>query len=198
MRVPSGRMSESLERRPVDNSFGWLLTFAPLLILLVDAALLLSGAVEVYGYGFWIAVAVNIVLAVLDSRLLNSRGYDVSTGLAVFLVPVYLVQRARATEQTYAMPAVWAAVFVASVAGSFALERTLGVVQLDMPTVEVAVEDWLDDALGTATAAVTCPDEDAYQVGEAFYCSVSGASAVTSMQVTVESADGSITWQPAG
>jgi hypothetical protein len=183
---------------PVDNSVGWLLTVAPVLILLIDAALLFGGFVEAYTWSLLAAVAVNVALAVLDTRLLRQRGYDLSTGLAVFLIPVYLIQRARRTGQTYAMPAVWVAVFVASVTGSFALERALGVVQLDMPTVEAMLQDWIDDAVPGVTSGVGCPPEDAYQVGESFFCVVNNAPGVSTMRVTVEAADGSISWQPVG
>lgn len=183
---------------PVDNSLGWLLTAAPLLILLIDAALLLAGLVEAYAWGLWIGVVVNVALAAADSRLLQKRGYPVSTGLAVLLVPVYLIQRARTTRQTYAMPAVWVAVFVASITGSFALERALGVVQLDIPTVEAAMQDWIDTAMPGVTSAVGCPPEDTYQVGESFYCVVNNAPGVNTMVVTLEAADGSISWRLAG
>jgi hypothetical protein len=186
------------ERGPVDNSVGWLLAVAPLLILLVEAALLLGGFVEAYSWGFLVAVAVNVALAVIDTRLLRHRGYDLSTGLAVFLVPVYLIVRARRTRQTYAMPAVWVAVFVASIAGSFALQRTMGVVQLDMPQVEASIGEWIDGVVPGVSAAVGCPPEDTYQVGESFYCVVNNAPGVSTLQVTVESADGSITWQAVG
>jgi hypothetical protein len=186
------------ERGPVDNSVGWLLAVAPLLILLIDAALLLGGLVGAYTWGVWIGLAVNVALAATDSKLLQKRGYPVSTGLAVFLVPVYLVQRARTTKQTYAMPAVWVAVFVASLTGSFALERALGVVQLDMPGVEASVEDWLNRMVPGTSASVSCPAEDAYQVGASFYCSVGEIPGITQMAVTVQDVDGSITWQAVG
>ena len=193
----SNTVSESERLQPVDNTLGWLLVIAPILIVVIDFALLASGAVEAYSYGFWIAIAFNTALAVTDSRLLNKRGYQVSSVLALFLIPFYLVQRSRATKQSYAMPAAWVALFIVSIAGSALVERTLGVLEMDMDFVEASIKSDVDRTFQTS-ATVTCPPETNYQVGEVFYCDVEDGTGSLQMEVTVENSNGDVTWRSLG
>jgi hypothetical protein len=179
----------------VDNSRAWLLAIAPVLSLCLDAALLFAGFPEAAIVSALIAISVNIALSVWDSRYVKSLGYDVSTGLAVFLVPIYLWQRSRKIGQGQALLAAWIAVFVLALAGSAALSSNFAV--MDMRTMESDLQAAVDEQASTMST-VSCPSKSVYAVHSTFLCDATDSSGQAHVQVTIENSDGSYTWRLIG
>jgi hypothetical protein len=109
----------------INNTFVWVLAFAPIIGYILEWTV--AGAM--YGDGFWGAIAVelamanrkywfitlglNIALAFFDERRLREAGHDTDKFKGwVWLVPVYLYQRAKATKQNLAYFIVWIVCFV--------------------------------------------------------------------------------------
>lgn len=100
----------------VNNTVIWVLAFAPLLGLFLEAVV----AYSLYGDSyraeqalnnnqFWyITLVLNIALGFWDEQRLKKAGHntDKFKGWA-WLVPVYLFQRAKALKQNYAYFVVW-------------------------------------------------------------------------------------------
>jgi hypothetical protein len=105
----------------VSNSLVWVLAFAPILGLFLEGfvAMLVydseNRAMNAVSDGkfFYITVALNILLSVLDEKRLQKAGHNTSAFKGwVWLVPVYLYQRAKQLKQSLAYFAVWIACFV--------------------------------------------------------------------------------------
>lgn len=105
----------------VSNSLVWVLAFAPILGLFLEGfvAMLMydseNRAMNAVSDGkfFYITVALNILLSVLDEKRLQKAGHNTSAFKGwVWLVPVYLYQRAKQLKQSLAYFAVWIACFV--------------------------------------------------------------------------------------
>lgn len=105
----------------VNNGIVWTLAFAPLIGLMLEY--FVAGLLERSEYAaesavdagkYWIVtLALNVVLSLLDERALKKAGHDTSKfGRMVFLVPVYLYQRAQALGQAPAYFFVWLVMFV--------------------------------------------------------------------------------------
>jgi GYF domain 2 len=99
----------------VNNSIVWILAFVPLLAAFVEY--FLAAATESPQTKFWwIAIPMNIVLCLADSRKLKHAGHD-TEGMfvwALFLVPVYLFVRASRLKQNPVYGFVWLATFFIS------------------------------------------------------------------------------------
>lgn len=172
----------------LDNSRVWLLAGAPLLLLAIDAAFLYSGYSEGTAVSWIVAVAVNVGICAWDSRYLKSRGHDLSAGLAVVLVPLYLWARSRKLDLSQAPLAAWLAAFVVSITGTLALGAHF--VTLNMPMVRSGIEQWAQRQ--GAPGDVSCPSRTVYAVHDSFTCSVGSMQ----LLVTVENSNGYITWEP--
>lgn len=108
----------------VNNKVVWLLAFAPLIGYLLESfvAGLFTGsegqwerAMAANRY-WYVTLALNIALSVLDSKRLKQAGYDVSRFKGwVFVVPVYLFQRAKLLNQNLAYFITWIVCFVISI-----------------------------------------------------------------------------------
>lgn len=105
----------------VSNSLVWVLAFAPILGLFLEGfvAMLVydseNRAMNAVSDGkfFYITVALNILLSVLDEKRLQKAGHNTSAFKGwVWIVPVYLYQRAKQLKQSLAYFAVWIACFV--------------------------------------------------------------------------------------
>ena len=105
----------------VSNTLIWVLAFAPILGLFLESfiAMLVYGnesrAMNAVSDGklFYITVALNILLCVLDEKRLQKAGHDTNAFKGwVWIVPVYLYQRAKQLKQNLAYFAVWIASFV--------------------------------------------------------------------------------------
>ncbi len=104
----------------VNNKVVWVLAFAPLIGRFLEAVLALLVHSNEYaaeralnaGHFFYVSLALNIALSLLDERLLKRAGHDTSK-LRAWLVPVYLYQRAQQLRQNLAYFVVWLVCFAA-------------------------------------------------------------------------------------
>ncbi|WP_313037231.1 DUF4339 domain-containing protein [Stutzerimonas nitrititolerans] len=111
----------------VSNTLIWVLAFAPVLGLFLESfvAMLVYGdedwAMDAVADGkfFYITIALNILLSVLDEKRLQKAGHNTSAFKGwVWLVPVYLYQRARQLKQSLAYFIVWIVCFVLVLLGA--------------------------------------------------------------------------------
>ncbi|QLF94884.1 DUF4339 domain-containing protein [Pseudomonas sp. ABC1] len=109
-----------LTGRNVNNTLVWVLAFAPLLGLFLESfiAMLVYGdensAMEAVAESkfFYITIALNILLSVLDEKRLQKAGHNTSAFKGwVWLVPVYLYQRAKQLKHNLAYFSVWIGCF---------------------------------------------------------------------------------------
>ena len=109
-----------LAGRQVNNSLVWVLAFAPLIGYLLEW--IVAFAVHDSEYraeqamaetSYWyVTPLLNILLSFLDEKRLQRAGHDTRRFKGwVWLVPVYLYQRAQALGQNLAYFAVWIACF---------------------------------------------------------------------------------------
>lgn len=108
----------------INNTIVWTLAFAPLIGQLLEGILagLLHGdsdlaiqAVADNDYWF-VTLSLNIVLSFFDERRLKRAGFDTGKLFGwVWLVPVYLYKRAKATRQNLAYFIVWMVCFVLAI-----------------------------------------------------------------------------------
>ena len=106
----------------VNNTIVWFLAFAPLIGLFFEGVL----AGIIYGENeyriekalsdaeFWyITLILNIALSIFDSKRLKNAGHSTDKFKGwVWLVPVYLFQRAKILKHNYAYFAVWIVCFI--------------------------------------------------------------------------------------
>lgn len=100
----------------------WVLAFAPILGLFLEyfvAGIFSRGNVELEtykveeGYYFVITIALNIVLSILDEKRLDKAGVKTEKfKWMVWLVPLYLFQRAKVLDQSLAYFIVWIVCFI--------------------------------------------------------------------------------------
>jgi hypothetical protein len=96
--------------KKVDNTFIWLLAFAPLIGIMV-------GKMEIFESAniFWITISLNSILAIIDERKLNAAGYKGDNFIfALLLIPVYLWRRATLLNQSRSYFWTWLVVFFIS------------------------------------------------------------------------------------
>lgn len=110
-----------LSGKHINNTVVWILAFAPIIGLLLEA--IVAGFVyegneyriekALSNAQFWyITLALNIALSLWDEKRLKKAGTDTSgfKGM-VWLIPVYLYQRAKALNQNLAYFIVWIVCF---------------------------------------------------------------------------------------
>ena len=98
--VPPPLMGEK-----VDNSFIWVLAFAPIIGSIIES-LFFSGIS--YGGSLFFWVVLNSGLAIIDDMKLKNAGHKTNNLVwAIFLVPVYLWRRANLTKQSKSYFWVW-------------------------------------------------------------------------------------------
>lgn len=94
----------------VSNGFAWTLACVPLILVFSDAIFLAMNAPTWVGYLF--SFALNSALVVADSRRLEAQGHKLNMWLGLFLIPVYLYQRAKMLRDTQAQFITWIVLFV--------------------------------------------------------------------------------------
>lgn len=110
----------------VNNTLVWVLAFAPMMGLFLESFI----AMVVYdnedramnavadGKFFYITIALNILLSFLDEKRLQKAGHNTNAFKGwVWLVPVYLYQRAKHLKHNLAYFAMWIISFVLVVLG---------------------------------------------------------------------------------
>src|SRR5690606_28139671 len=116
-----------LTRQHLSNKLVWELPLAPALRLFAESfvAMLVYGdedwAMDAVSDGkfFYITIALNILLSVLDEKRLQKAGHNTSAFKGwVWLVPVYLYQRTRQLKQSLAYFIVWIVCFVLVLLGA--------------------------------------------------------------------------------
>jgi hypothetical protein len=178
----------------VDNSFAWAIAFAPLLIVLINGLLAVMGGGSGATLAFLAAVGLNVALALADSRRVRAAGQNLSTALAVLLVPVYLFLRQGRLRQNYAIPIVWCVSFLISLGGAGIIGNTIGV-QIDTGSVERSIQTGVQKQLGQSVT-VQCPSSVSVRTGASFQCVVKasdGSSAIAN--VTVQNSQGEVVWR---
>lgn len=106
----------------VNNTLIWILAFAPFIgyfLELVVAGLMhsedqLGATIAMENSQYWfITLGLNIALAFFDEKRLEKAGHNTDKFKGwVWLVPVYMYQRAKATKQNLAYFIVWIVCFV--------------------------------------------------------------------------------------
>jgi hypothetical protein len=101
----------------INNTVVWFLAFAPLIGYVLEWAV--AGAVHggneyaaevaMEGSKYWfVTLALNILLSIVDENGLRKAGHNTDKFKGwVWLVPVYLYQRAKTTKQNLSYFAVW-------------------------------------------------------------------------------------------
>lgn len=108
----------------INNTLVWLLAFAPIisvLLIFIILGVVYEGSeyrmLKAYYSGefWWVAIIVNILLSLCDESILKKSGHDTSKFRGwVWLVPVYLFQRAKILKQNNAYFIVWIVCFAVS------------------------------------------------------------------------------------
>lgn len=106
----------------MNNTLVWLLAFAPLIGYFLEVVLAISirhgneyyASLDMAESRYWyVTMLLNVGLSWLDSKRLEKAGHDISRFKGwVWLVPVYLYQRANALQQSKAYFIVWLVLFV--------------------------------------------------------------------------------------
>lgn len=106
----------------INNTVVWILAFAPLIGYFLEwifAGIIHGGndyltEAAMDGSKYWfITLALNIALSIFDEKKLKAAGHNTDKFKGwVWLVPVYLYQRAKATKQNLAYFIVWIVCFI--------------------------------------------------------------------------------------
>jgi hypothetical protein len=113
-----------LSGRAVNNSIVWVLAFAPIIGAFIEYYLVMArhgetieAAVALAENKYWaVTLFLNILLCWLDERQLKKAGWDTGKFKGwVWLVPVYMFQRAKTLMQSMAYVLVWWGSFLVSI-----------------------------------------------------------------------------------
>lgn len=106
----------------INNTIVWVLAFAPLIGYFLEWVVagviygenLFAAQVAMAGSSYWfVTLGLNIALAFFDERRLRNAGHNTNKFKGwVWLVPVYLYQRAKATKQNLAYFIIWIICFI--------------------------------------------------------------------------------------
>lgn len=184
---------------PLDNTFAWALAIAPALGIVLDIAFRQFGLSTLGAASFLVVVALNTVLVIFDEKRLEAAGvlpagrHGLTRFLAVLLVPAYLILRRRWTGGSWVMPATWFAALILYVAAGSVIAQ-LGGVEIDSSLTEDGIEQWAATEASTETD-VSCPHDPIVSVGGSFQCQATTDDVEETVDVTVTSTAGDITWQ---
>ncbi len=109
-----------LSGEQINNTLVWVLAFAPLIGYLLEWFVAgamhgnLGAAIAMRNSKYWfITLGLNIALAYFDEKRLKKAGHNTDKFKGwVWIVPVYLYQRAKQTKQNLAYFIVWIVCFV--------------------------------------------------------------------------------------
>lgn len=105
----------------VCNTLVWILAFMPLISLFVEAIIAYALYGDTYkaetaianGQFWYVILILNIGLCICDNALLKKAGHNTDKYKGwVWLIPVYLFQRAKTLKQSYSYFVVWLVCFV--------------------------------------------------------------------------------------
>ena len=95
----------------VSNGLVWTLAFAPLIGEFI-AGLFAGASRSSINNFWWVTLALNIGLSLLDERKLKAAGHDTKKMGGAWIVPVYLYKRSQVLKQNLAYFIVWVVCFV--------------------------------------------------------------------------------------
>lgn len=117
----------SLTGEHVNNTFVWILAFAPIIGIFLEGLLAgiihggnqFAAAIAISNHDYWfVTLALNIGLAYFDEKRLKEAGHNTDKFNGwVWIVPVYLYQRAKNLNQNLAYFIVWIVCFALTLAG---------------------------------------------------------------------------------
>lgn len=117
-----------LKGENINNTMAWLAAFTPIIGLFLEYVIAgamydgneLAAAIAVRsGKLFYVTLGLHILFCYLDERKLKKAGYNTAKFRGwVWLVPVYLFQRAKALKQTPSYFWVWIVMFILMIAES--------------------------------------------------------------------------------
>ena len=96
----------------VPNGLVWVLAFAPLIGQFL-AGLFAGVAQSSIDAFWWVTLALNVALSLMDERKLKAAGHDTKRMGGAWLVPVYLYKRSRVLKHNLAYFIVWVLCFIA-------------------------------------------------------------------------------------
>ncbi|WP_323016230.1 DUF4339 domain-containing protein [Castellaniella sp.] len=109
----------------INNTVIWILAFAPIIGYVIEWVVSyginqgndLSAARDMEAGKYWyVSIILSIGLSLLDENLLKKAGHNTSKFKGwVWLVPVYIYQRAKATKQNLAYFTVWIVSFLITI-----------------------------------------------------------------------------------
>ena len=95
----------------VSNGLVWTLAFAPLIGEFI-AGLFAGASRSSINNFWWVTLALNIGLSLLDERKLKAAGHDTKKMGGAWIVPVYLYKRSQVLKQSLAYFIVWVVCFI--------------------------------------------------------------------------------------
>lgn len=104
----------------VNNTFIWVLAFAPILgdfLQGLIAGILHGSYALLHAHKYWyVTLLLNLLLCVLDERQLKKAGHNTAHFRGwIWLIPVYIFQRAKALHQSKAYFVVWIISLIVSI-----------------------------------------------------------------------------------
>ena len=90
----------------VSNGLIWTLAFAPLIGEFIAGVLAALAHTSINKF-WWVTLALNIGLSLLDERKLRAAGHDTKKMGGAWFVPVYLYKRSQVLKQNLAYFIVW-------------------------------------------------------------------------------------------
>jgi len=127
----------------INNTLVWVLAFAPLIGSFLEwvVAFAMHGGnefaaqVAMANSKYWfVTLALNVALAFFDEKRLKNAGHNTDKFKGwVWLVPVYLYQRAKATKQNMAYLIVWIVCFVVVLSSGSGNEYSASTIPQPLP-----------------------------------------------------------------
>ena len=99
------------------NAMAWIIACAPLIGAFSEGLV-----IELFNYSgillFLVSVGINIFLCTQDEKSLREKGVDTTQLGNVWLVPIYLFNRARVLKEKLGYPILWCVLFLAQINGT--------------------------------------------------------------------------------
>jgi len=111
--TPVSAPTKKAGKLSVNNTWVWILAFAPLIGTLIEAIIAEMLYVSIYDL-FWITIILNIALVWVDEKELKKRGVDTSgfNSWWIVLIPLYIYKRAKAVGDELHYFIVWIVAFI--------------------------------------------------------------------------------------
>lgn len=107
--APSPYESETA-KKPISNTIVWIIAVLPIIGLIIENAVALASNRSLNDM-WWITLVLNTALCWWDERRVRKQRHDFNLSSVVFLVPVYLFQRAKRLKHNFSYFIVWLVTF---------------------------------------------------------------------------------------